>query len=176
MQYTRSRVGLRYVINRKNKMMTIKFYSTQNEFGEFSNFSAHGIEMNEQWYKTTEHYFQSQKFEDAGYREKIRIARTPKDAANLGRSRKVKLRDDWENIKIDIMRDAVRKKVNTHVAFKKILLSTGEEELIEAAPGDYFWGCGKDGNGKNWLGIILMEIRKELQQGVSGEKKNDITQ
>ncbi len=153
--------------------MTIKFYSTQNEFGEFSNFSAHGIEMNGQWYKTTEHYFQSQKFDDAAYREEIRIARTPKDAANLGRSRNVKLRADWEDVKIDIMRDAVRKKFNTHKTLKELLLSTGDEYLIEAAPGDYFWGCGKDGSGQNWLGVILMEIRTELQQRESKGTNNE---
>lgn len=27
---------------------------------------------------------------------------------------------------------------------------------------DYYWGCGKDGFGKNMLGIILMEVREEL--------------
>lgn len=144
--------------------MAIEFYSTKEKYGEFSNFSAHGIELDGQWYPTSEHYFQAQKFEDADYREKIRQANSPMVAARLGRSRNVKLRDDWEETKIDVMRLAVKKKFATHTELTELLLSTGDEELIEAAAGDYFWGCGKDGSGQNWLGRILMEVRKELQK------------
>lgn len=39
----------------------------------------------------------------------------------------------------------------------------GDEELIEAAPGDYYWGCGVEGSGQNRLGQILMEIRAALR-------------
>lgn len=73
--------------------MAIYFYSTRNDYGEFSNFSKHGVELDGLWWQTTEHYFQAQKFEDAEYREKIRRAKTPKDAATLGRSRPVPLRE-----------------------------------------------------------------------------------
>jgi len=52
--------------------MTIYFYTTNNEFGEFSNFSKHGVELDGLWWKTTEHYFQAQKFLDQEYKEKIR--------------------------------------------------------------------------------------------------------
>jgi len=144
--------------------MAIGFYSTKEEYGEFSNFSAFGIELDGKWYPTSEHYFQAQKFEDADHCEKIRLAKSPMIAARLGRSRKVEIRGDWEDVKIDVMRIAVRKKFSTHAELAKLLLSTGEEELIEAAPGDYFWGCGKDGSGQNWLGQILMEVRDELKQ------------
>ena len=37
-----------------------------------------------------------------------------------------------------------------------------KEEIIENTDIDYYWGCGKDGSGKNMLGIILMEIREKL--------------
>ncbi|GAB4239826.1 MAG: hypothetical protein Kow00121_66390 [Elainellaceae cyanobacterium] len=30
---------------------------------------------------------------------------------------------------------------------------------------DYYWGCGKDGSGKNKLGQILMEVREILRDG-----------
>ncbi|QDU78920.1 Swarming motility protein YbiA [Polystyrenella longa] len=146
--------------------MAIGFYTTKDEYGEFSNFSAFGIELDGQWYPTSEHYFQAQKFEDAGYCEKIRLAKSPMIAARLGRSRKVRIRGDWEDAKIDVMRTAVRKKFATHAELAKLLLSTGEEELFEVAPGDYFWGCGKDGSGQNWLGQILMEVREELRNEI----------
>lgn len=144
--------------------MAIRFYSTRDYYGAFSNFSNHGVELDGMWWKTTEHYFQAQKFLDNSYKEKIRNAPDPKTAATLGRSRKVGIRDDWEQIKDNVMRKAVRKKFETHQQLRELLISTGDEEIIENAPGDYYWGCGKDGSGKNRLGQILMEVRQLLQE------------
>lgn len=143
--------------------MTIYFYTTNDEFGEFSNFSKHGVELDGLWWKTTEHYFQAQKFLDQEYKEKIRIAATAKEAANLGRSRKIPIRNDWEEIKDNVMKKAVLKKFQTHAKLKELLLSTGNEKLVESAPGDYYWGCGANGTGKNKLGVILEEVRDQLR-------------
>jgi ribA/ribD-fused uncharacterized protein len=143
--------------------MTIYFYTTNDEFGEFSNFSKHGVELDGLWWKTTEHYFQAQKFLDQEYKEKIRIAATAKEAANLGRSRKIPIRNDWEEIKDNVMKKAVLKKFQTHGKLKELLLSTGNEKLVESAPGDYYWGCGADGTGKNKLGVILEGVRDQLR-------------
>ena len=142
--------------------MPILFYTPNDEFGAFSNFSKHGIEMDGLWYPTVEHYFQSQKFEDAAYREKIRLAPNAKSAASLGRSRAVPIRADWEEVKDAIMKEAVTAKFHTHAAIRDLLLSTGTERIVENAPGDYYWGCGKDGSGKNKLGRILEEVRSNL--------------
>lgn len=44
--------------------MTIYFYSAREKpYGCFSNFSRHGFELDGQWWITSEHYFQAQKFE-----------------------------------------------------------------------------------------------------------------
>ena len=142
--------------------MTIYFYTTEDQYGEFSNFSSHGIELDGRWWKTTEHYFQAQKFKDEDYKETIRNAPDPKTAANLGRSCQIPIREDWEQIKDAVMRAAVLKKFQTHAELRDILLSTGHQLLVENAPGDYYWGCGADGTGKNRLGIILQEVRQQL--------------
>ena len=55
---------------------------------------------------------------------------------------------------------AVYEKFKQNSEILEILLNTGNEELIEATTDDYYWGCGKDGNGKNMLGKILMETRE----------------
>src|SRR5579871_1586392 len=94
--------------------MPVYFYSTREAYGEFSNFARYGVAMDGQWWPTTEHYFQAQKFEDPAYRETIRNAATAKRAAELGRSRAMPLRDDWELVKDDIMYCAVLKKFLTH--------------------------------------------------------------
>ena len=142
--------------------MTVYFYSRTDAFGDFSNFSSHGIEMEGEWWPTVEHYFQAQKFLDEDYRVRIRGCHSAKQAAELGRSRKVPLRADWKAVKDDIMRAAVLKKFRTHAALAELLLSTGDAPIVENAPGDYYWGCGKDGTGLNRLGEILMETRALL--------------
>ncbi|MFN8375187.1 MAG: NADAR family protein [Anaerolineae bacterium] len=143
--------------------MSIYFYSTQGEHGCFSNFSKHGFELDGKYWKTSEHYFQAQKFAGTPHEEDVRCAATPKQAATVGRDRKRPLRPDWEQVKDDVMRRAVLAKFSTHAEIREVLLSTGDEEIIENAPGDYYWGCGKTGTGKNMLGKILMEVREKLR-------------
>jgi len=144
------------------KILTIYFYTKNDPYYEFSNFAKYGVELDGVWWQTVEHYFQAQKFHDPDYREKIRLAVTPKLAANLGRSRKIPIRIDWENVKYEIMKRAVLKKFHTHEAIRDLLLSTDNEDLVENAPGDYYWGCGADGSGKNKLGLILQEVRHQF--------------
>jgi N-glycosidase YbiA len=143
--------------------MPIYFYSTRDSYGCFSNFSSHGVELNGKWWSTTEHYFQAQKFVGTPHEEAIRLARTPKQAAEMGRDRKRPLRPDWELVKDEVMRTAVRQKFRTHKDIRQVLLETDDQELVENAPGDYYWGSGADGSGKNMLGKILMEVREELR-------------
>jgi N-glycosidase YbiA len=144
--------------------MPIYFYSTRDAYGCFSNFSPHGVELKGVWWPTSEHYFQAQKFTGTPHEEAVRRAKTPKQAAEMGRDRKRPLRADWEQVKDDVMREAVRQKFRTHKDIRQVLLDTGDEELIENAPGDYYWGCGADGSGKNMLGKLLMEVREELRK------------
>jgi ribA/ribD-fused uncharacterized protein len=81
----------------------------------------------------------------------------------MGRDRDRPLRADWEQVKDDVMREAVRQKFLTHADIQKVLLATGDEELVEATSNDYYWGCGTNGTGKNMLGKILMEVRREIR-------------
>ena len=143
--------------------MTIYFYAQTDAYAEFSNFAPFGVEMDGVWWTTVEHYFQAQKFDNADYAEQIRRARKPKDAKALGMTRHLPLRPDWEDIKVDVMRAAVMCKFRTHPAPRALLLSTGTEDIVENAPMDAFWGCGPDGQGLNWLGRILMEVRSTLR-------------
>ncbi|MGK7921448.1 MAG: NADAR family protein [Trichodesmium sp.] len=147
--------------------MSIYFYGASSEpYGCFSNFSRHGFELEGYWWMTNEHYFQAQKFAvtDRPWFDKIREVKTPRDAAKMGRSRKHPLRTDWENVKDDIMQRGVLKKFETHANIREILLSTNDELIVENSPSDYYWGCGKDGTGKNKLGLILMTVREELRK------------
>jgi hypothetical protein len=141
---------------------TILFYRQDDSYGEFSNFSAHPFKLNGRMWPTSEHYFQAQKFAGTEDEETVRNAKTPSMAAKLGRSRSLPLRADWEAVKDDVMRAALRAKFEQHPKLKSLLLSTGDAELIEHTRNDSYWADGGDGTGKNRLGILLMELRSEL--------------
>lgn len=145
--------------------MAIYFYlQTEKPYGVFSNFSPYGFALDGRYYPTSEHYFQAQKFvhspEDF---EAVLNASKPMRCAEIGRERHRPLRPDWEVVKDDVMRRAVRAKWEAHPELQDLLLSTGEEPLIEKTSGDYYWGCGTDGTGKNRLGEILMELRHSFR-------------
>ena len=143
--------------------MVIEFYKVNDEYGCFSNFSKHGFELDGKYWMTSEHYFQAKKFIENEYEEQVRMSSTPMEAANKGRDRNRPLRKDWEEVKDDIMRIAVLEKFKVNDDAKKILLSTGEEEIIEKTTDDYYWGSAKDLTGKNKLGKILMVVREILK-------------
>lgn len=143
--------------------MTIRFYRVSGEYGPFSNFSSHDIEMDGLSCPTVEHYFQAQKFHDEEHQERIRAADTPMQAKKLGQTRGIPIRADWEEVKDEVMFIACLAKFRTHEEARKVLLSTGDENLTEDSPNDYYWGRGKEGTGKNRLGHTLMRVRKELR-------------
>ncbi|WP_020472787.1 NADAR family protein [Zavarzinella formosa] len=145
-------------------MDTINFYSVSDEYGEFSNFAGFPIQLDGKRWPTSEHYFQAKKFEDDAYCEEIRTAKSPMIAARLGRSRKQKLRRDWESVKVEVMRQAVRAKFTQHEELKTLLLATGDAKLVEHTENDSYWGDGGDGSGKNMLGQLLMKLREELRK------------
>jgi N-glycosidase YbiA len=149
--------------------MTIYFYTRTDKYGDFCNYSAHGFEIDGKYWPTVEHYFQAQKFAGTEQEELVRRARTPGDAKSLGRSYYVPLRTDWEIVKDELMYRAVSRKFQTHKGIRERLISTGQEEIIENAPGDYYWGCGADGSGQNKLGKILMRVRDELANQLDAE-------
>ncbi|MDE6209502.1 MAG: NADAR family protein [Lachnospiraceae bacterium] len=143
--------------------MAIYFYKINDEYGCFSNFAHYGFKLDGKWWMTSEHYFQAQKFYDTQYEEEIRLLDNPMKAAEMGRNRDLPLRKDWEQVKDDIMRKAVFEKFTQNKEIRDILVSTGEATIIENTINDYYWGCGKNGSGKNMLGKILMELREELR-------------
>lgn len=141
----------------------IKFYSETAQWGEFSNFALYPIKLNGKTWPTTEHYFQAQKFEDKTYRSKIRACKSPMKAAELGRFRKIKIKKKWDNIKDNVMYEAIFAKFTQHLELKDLLISTGDSILIEHTELDAYWGDGGDGKGKNRLGKILMKVRTRLK-------------
>lgn len=140
----------------------IQFYTTKDDYGCFSNFSAHPVQMKGKTWPTSEHFFQAQKFADTDQEEAVRQAKSPMTAARMGRSREFPMRKDWEHVKDSIMREVVLAKFTQHAAIREILLATGDAEIVEHTTNDDYWADGGDGHGKNMLGKILMSVRDEL--------------
>jgi N-glycosidase YbiA len=141
----------------------INFYLKDGEHGYFSNFASYPIEVRGKIWPTSEHYFQAQKFAGSEQEEAIRLVKSPMIAARMGRDRQKPLRSDWEAVKDDVMREAVRAKFQQHVTLREQLLATGNAILVEHTENDSYWGDGGDGSGKNMLGRILMEVRDEFR-------------
>ncbi len=111
-------------------------------------------------YFNSEAAFQAQKTLDRNERIKFTAVR-PGEAKRLGR--RLKLRTDWEDIKVSIMYDICLAKFTQNPELKKALISTGDMYLEEGNDwGDKFWGT-VDGKGENNLGKILMKIRGKLK-------------
>ena len=156
--------------------MTIYFYKVKEPYGCFSNFSPHGIHLQGKHWPTVEHYYQAQKFVgtvDAALIPVIHTAQTPEQAAALGRDCTRQVRLDWEQVKTQVMRQAVLKKFITHTDIGVTLISTGNQLIVENSPSDYYWGCGGDKSGDNHLGKILMSVRQEIRQRLALPSKSD---
>ena len=68
-----------------------------------------------------------------------------------------------EEAKVDVMLKCCMAKFTQNEKCKKALLSTGDAKLQEDSPTDSYWGIGRDGKGRNMLGVILMKVRHELK-------------
>jgi len=143
-------------------MNKILFYKLADPYGDFSNFSKHPITLKDKVWKTTEHYFQAQKFAGTEHEEEVRLCKGPWSAAEMGRRRDLPLRKDWEEVKEAIMKEALMAKIAQYPQIKDLLLSTGDDEIVEHTSNDNYWADGGDGSGKNRLGVLWMEIRKTL--------------
>lgn len=154
----------------------IRFYRTRESYGFCSNFSRHPIYLKKRHWPTAEHYFQAQKFADTPHEEEVRLAPTPRIAANKGRERTRPLRTDWEAVKDTVMREALRAKFTQHPDLQAQLLATGEAELVEHTSRDRYWGDGGDGSDLNRLGRLLMELREQLRQEGHCDADNAVSQ
>jgi len=143
--------------------MVIRFFSQSKTHREFSNFAPFGIDLDGDHWPSVEHYYQAQKFADADLQKLIRNAAKPVIAKNLADKNKTAIRPDWDAIKDEVMERAVRRKFELHAELRDLLLATGGEDLVEAAPTDHSWGVGRDGTGQNKLGHIIQCIRADLR-------------
>ena len=132
------------------------------EFAFLSNFYDCPVVIDGIQYQNSEAAFQAMKCEDKS--ERYRFTNVPAGKAKRF-GRRVPLRPDWNDIRLDIMKQVVLDKFTRNKNLGTKLVATGDAELIE---GNYwhdtFWGVDdKTGIGENHLGKILMEVRNLLR-------------
>jgi len=133
-------------------------------FGEYrwlSNFWPCDIVFDKEHYDSVEAAYVAAKTLDPEIRIAIRQLSTPGKVKRFGRN--IELRDDWEPVKISVMRELLQQKFAPGTELSKKLIATGKVPIIEGNTwGDTFWGVC-DGKGDNVLGNILEQIRNDLR-------------
>lgn len=138
-------------------METISLF--KGEYNYLSNFFPVKILWNNIEFPSVEHAYNASKSLSVAVQKKF-LKLTAAEAKAHGR--KVKLRKDWEDIKLGIMFDLLKIKFE-HPSLRKKLLATGDAILIEGNTwGDTYWGVC-EGVGLNILGKLLMRVRDECR-------------
>lgn len=146
--------------------MTIDFYKEFGELGYLANYSSHGFYKDNIYYKTVEHFYQSEKFDDVNIKAKIISCNTPKEASNIGRDRNLKRKDNFRDKKINVMYEGLYLKFSQNKDIRSKLIETGEKEIREMSTKESFWGIGPNLDGENHIGKLLMKVRKQVKEDV----------
>lgn len=149
----------------------VLFY--EQDFYVLSNFSAFTLfwdRVELMRFDTSEAAYHWEKFPD---HDEIRFGILNAPSAHAAFKLAEQFRDlrrpDWDDVKVDIMRNILRAKASQHEYVQRKLLSTGERELVENSWRDDFWGWGPNRDGQNMLGKLWMEIRAELRADAETE-------
>lgn len=140
--------------------------SFRKPYSFLSNFSKTAITLEDILYSTLEQAYQAAKTHDVEAKKKIAATQRPDWAKRMGK--RLKLREDWDDVKLGIMRELLNLKFQDEKLALK-LIATGDAMLVEGNHWhDNYWGsctCEKcAGKGQNHLGKLLMEIREKLLQ------------
>ncbi len=134
-------------------------------------------------YNCAEQYMMAQKalfFKDKEQLQKIMNTDNPRDQKYYGRQVKNFDYKKWSDVSRKIVYKGNIAKFTQNPNMLDELLSYGNREIVEASPTDKIWGIGlavddpkihdkNEWQGTNWLGEIMMKVRKDLKDYLSGE-------
>ena len=143
--------------------LAVEFYKEFGDLGYLANYSNHGFIKNKVFYKTVEHFYQSEKFSNKDLKSKIINCDTPKEASNIGRDRNNIRVNDFTSKKINVMREGVYLKFSQNSDIRSKLIETGNRKIKEMSLKESYWGVGPLKHGENNIGLILMSVRDQLK-------------
>lgn len=136
----------------------------RDEYSWLSNFAPVSVKLDNVFYPSIENAYQAAKVLDPNDRRQFQIC-SASQAKKL--SKMVKIRDDWDNVKLLVMRHLCQQKFRQQ-PYKSKLIATGNAELEEGNSwGDNYWGVC-NGHGLNYLGKLITDVRTELLDIMNG--------
>ena len=154
----------------KGSGRAVFFYHADKPYYEFANFYQPApILVGGIQYKTSEHYFQAQKFMgNSQVQNYIAQAPTPRQAYLRAKEKGGGNLQVSDEFRVMIMFQALILKFLQNPALLEVLLGVKEEYIVEDTGSanvgphqhdDPFWGNGLSGKGENYLGRLLMYLR-----------------
>lgn len=149
------------------------FWETKHPFSQWHKCR---FEIDGKTFTSAEQYMMHEKallFGDIDCASKILITNNVREQKLLGRKVRGFNKKIWDLNAPAIVYRGNKEKFKQNPEFSNLLISTRGHTIVEASPDDSIWGIGlaKDHEeaksvltwkGKNWLGIILTELREEL--------------
>lgn len=133
------------------------------EYSWLSNMEPCKIILDGIEYSSVEHAYVSAKSSDIEWKKFCMTELNPRIIKTQGR--KLVLVDNWDEIKVSIMRTCIDQKYNQE-PYRDLLLKTGNEYIQEGNWwNDTFWGVDLKSiphKGNNMLGKLIMEKRSSL--------------
>jgi ribA/ribD-fused uncharacterized protein len=150
--------------------MTEPIRGFRGEHAWLSNFHPCSVRVSGVVYPSAEHAYVAMKTDVPEIRAEVALLPKAARAKAFGRNKNFRLREGWDELKLGAMYVAVQSKFHQCPDLAERLLETGDARLEEANDwNDRFWGT-VNGDGDNWLGVILQTVRDELRSGASLER------
>jgi ribA/ribD-fused uncharacterized protein len=147
----------------------VSFKKTKDAFGGLSNMAAgFPLTVNGVSILTSEALYQACRFPHLpAIQQLILNEKSPMTAKMITKPYRAQSREDFDSVKIDIMRWCLRVKLaQNFITFGKLLKSTQNRPIVEDSHKDTFWGAVRDKtddkllHGINVLGRLLMQLRE----------------
>ncbi len=133
---------------------------------KLSNFYSDKMYYNGRYFPTPEHCFQYEKALFHGNQQAadtILKAKTPGEAKVLSHRLIKDTKPHWDQMRFQIMEDITIARAKQCPGFRSELLKTKGEKLVHNMESDSVWGFGEDGKGQNAMGVILMNVRSQIE-------------
>jgi len=146
----------------------VMFSKTNEEFGELSNMSSKfPLFINDIIIPSSEALYQAMRYSlFPKAQNEILIQKSPMTAKMISKKYLYYTRQDWDLIKLKIMRWVLEVKLSQHWnKLSPILKETAGRSIVELSHKDQYWGVKNMGNGdlvgSNYLGRLWMDLREK---------------
>lgn len=142
----------------------IGFYN--REFYCLDNFSSFKVYYQGMLFSTVEEGYQAIGFIETApvVAERIMKSNSAHMAKKIAHENLYLRRADWDKVKLGIMENLLRAKLEQHEYVRQKLMETRDYQIVEDSPKDSYWGCGPDRKGLNHLGRLWMKLRQEERE------------